>query len=209
MLLKPHLRYETDMKHRHFPDEKGFRAWLKKNHTKYKELVVGFHRIGTGKKSITYPQALDAALCFGWIDGVRKTVQPGVYTVRFTPRRAKSNWSIVNIRRVQELITHKRMTAHGLRVFEARDEKRAERYSYERKASKLTRAQEKLFRATPLAWEYFLSQAPWYRRVTTWWVTSAAKPETRERRLAELIRDSAAARRIHGMGAHKKKPKQT
>jgi len=164
---------------------------------------VRFHRIGTGKKSITYPEALDEALCFGWIDGVRKGAGEGVYTIRFTPRKPKSNWSIVNIRRVKELIKLKRMTAHGLRVFEARDERRTERYSYERKTSKLSRAQERLFRANPKAWEYFKSQAPWYQRVTTWWVVSAVKPETRDRRLAELIRDSASGRRIHMMVANK------
>src|SRR5579859_935036 len=185
------------MEQKHFPDSRSFRVWLESNHMSCKELLVRFHRIGTGKKSITYPEALDEALCFGWIDGVRKGAGEGVYTIRFTPRKPKSNWSIVNIRRVKELIKLKRMTAHGLRVFEARDERRTERYSYERKTSKLSRAQERLFRANPKAWEYFKSQAPWYQRVTTWWVVSAVKPETRDRRLAELIRDSASGRRIH------------
>lgn len=199
------MRGKTEMKHKHFPGAQAFRTWLKKNHGKHKELIVGFHRIGTGKKSITYPEALDEALCHGWIDGVRKSVAPGVYTIRFTPRRPKSNWSIVNIRRVRELIKLRRMTTHGLQVFEARDERRAERYSYERKSSKLNRVQEKQFRANPKAWEYFKSQAPWYQRVTTWRVISAAKPETRERRLSELIRDSAAGRRIGMLGSNQKK----
>jgi len=193
------------MGHRHFPDARSFRSWLKKNCATSTELLVGFHKIGGGKKSITYPEALDEALCFGWIDGVRKSVGEGVYTVRFTPRKPKSNWSIVNIRRVKALIKLKRMSAHGVRVFEARDERRTERYSYERKTSKLSRAQEKLFKANQPAWQYFLSQAPWYQRVTTWWVISAAKPETRERRLAELIRDSAAGHRIHMIGDNQKK----
>ena len=192
------------MGHRHFPDARSFRSWLKKNYATATELLVGFHKIGGGKKSITYPEALDEALCFGWIDGVRKSVGEGVYTVRFTPRKPKSNWSIVNIRRVKALIKLKRMSAHGVRVFEARDERRTERYSYERKTSKLSRAQEKLFKANQPAWQYFLSQAPWYQRVTTWWVISAAKPETRERRLAELIRDSAAGHRIHMIGKNQK-----
>lgn len=184
------------MKLKHFPDAQSLRRWLKKNQARHKELIVGFHRIGTGKKSITYPAALDEALRFGWIDGVRKSDGPGVYTVRFAPRKQKSNWSIVNIRRVKELIRLKRMTAAGLRVFEARDERRTERYSYERKTSKLSRAQERKFRETPSAWEYFKSQAPWYQRVTTWWVISAVKEETRERRLQQLMSDSAAGRRI-------------
>lgn len=196
------------MNHQHFPDAKAFRAWLKKNRARCKELIVAFHRIGTGKKSITYPEALDEALCHGWIDGVRKSAGPGVYTVRFTPRKAKSNWSIVNIRRVRELAKLKRMAAHGLRVFEARDERLAKRYSYERKSSKLSHAQEKLFRETSGAWEYFKSQAPWYQRVTTWWVISAVKPETRERRLTELIGDCAAGRRIRGLANNATKSKR-
>ncbi|MBS1841375.1 MAG: YdeI/OmpD-associated family protein [Acidobacteria bacterium] len=191
------------MPHRYFPDIASFRAWLKNNHKTKSELIVAFHRVGSGKKSITYPEALDEALCFGWIDGVRKSLSPTAYTTRFTPRKPKSNWSIVNTRRVRVLIKLKRMTSHGLRVFQSRDERRTERYSYERKTSKLSRKQEKLFRANKLAWKFFQLQAPWYRRVTTWWVVSAVKPETRERRLAELIRDSAAGRRIHTLANNK------
>lgn len=187
----------------HFENARSFREWLAENHKKMTELWVGFHRLGTAKKSITYPEALDEALCHGWIDGVRKSLGDGVYTIRFTPRKARSNWSIVNIRRVRELIKLKRMKAEGLRLFEARDEKRAERYSYEQKTSKLSREQEKLFRATPKAWGFFKSQAPWYQRVTTWWIVSAAKPETREKRLAQLIKDCAAGRRIGTMGSKK------
>ena len=192
------------MEQKHFADARSFRAWLKKNHAICTELIVRFHKVATGKKSIHYPEALDEALCFGWIDGVRKSAGEGVYTIRFTPRKPKSNWSIVNVRRVRELIKRNRMTAHGLRVFEARDQQRTERYSYERKTSKLSQAQEKQFRANANAWEYFKSQAPWYQRVTTWWIVSAAKPETRERRLAELIRDSAAGHRIHMVATSKK-----
>jgi uncharacterized protein YdeI (YjbR/CyaY-like superfamily) len=195
------------MAQRFFPDSRSFRSWLSKNHSAKKELTVAFHRIGTGKRSITYPEALDEALCFGWIDGVRKSAGEGVYTIRFTPRRASSNWSIVNIRRASELIKLHRMSVPGLRAIETRDERRAERYSYERKISKLSREQEKSFKADRSAWQYFQTQAPWYRRVTTWWVTSAVKPETRERRLAELIRDCAAGRRIHILGNNRKAKK--
>src|SRR5262245_39301350 len=109
------------MKPKFFADPRSFRAWLKKNHGAERELLVGFHRIGSGKKSITYPEALDEALCFGWIDGVRKSVGSGAYTIRFTPRKPKSNWSIVNIRRVKELIRMKRVTAAGARAFKTRD----------------------------------------------------------------------------------------
>jgi uncharacterized protein YdeI (YjbR/CyaY-like superfamily) len=185
------------MKVKHFPDARSFRAWLQNNHATRTELWVGFHRLATGKKSITYPEALDEALCVGWIDGVRKSVRPGVYTIRFTPRKAKSNWSVVNVRRVSELIKLERMRPHGLRVFEARDTKRTERYSYERKTRRLSRTQEKIFRENRKAWEFFRAQAPWYQRLSTWWVVSAVKEETRERRLSQLIKDSAEGQRIH------------
>lgn len=181
---------------KHFQDARSFRAWLAEDGKRAGELWVGFHRLGTGKKSITYPEALDEALCQGWIDGVRKSLGDGIYTIRFTPRKAKSNWSLVNLRRVPELIKLKRMKPEGLRAFEARDEKRAKRYSYEQKTSKLTREQEKLFRAKPKAWAFFKTQPPGYQRVTTWWIVSAARPETREKRLAQLISDCAAGRRI-------------
>ncbi len=189
---------------KHFEDARSFRGWLAENGKKAVELWVGFHRLDTGKKSITYPEALDEALCHGWIDGVRKSLAQGVYTIRFTPRKTKSNWSIVNIRRVRELIKLERMTEQGLRIFETRDEKRAERYSYEQKTSKLSRAQAKLFRTNAKAWGFFKAQAPWYQRVTTWWIVSAAKPETRERRLQQLISDCAAGRRIHMMTKNEK-----
>ena len=193
------------MKLKHFLDAWSFRKWLAANHGKEKELLVGLRHVGSGKKSITYPEALDEALCIGWIDGVRQNAGPGVYTIRFTPRKAKSNWSVVNIRRVKELIKLGRMKPEGLRVYEARDERRTERYSYERKACKLSRAQQRQFRENAPAWEFFKSQAPWYQRVTTWWVVSAVKPETRERRLAELVRDSAAGRCIHLVASNKQK----
>jgi uncharacterized protein YdeI (YjbR/CyaY-like superfamily) len=189
---------------KHFEDARSFRGWLAENGRKAAELWVGFHRLETGKKSITYPEALDEALCQGWIDGVRKSLGQGVYTIRFTPRKAKSNWSIVNIRRVHELIKLKRMKPAGLRAFEARDESRTERYFYARKTSKFSRSQEKLFRQTVKAWKFFQSQPPWYRRASTWWVVSAAKTETRERRLAKLIEDSAAERRLGMMTSNKR-----
>jgi uncharacterized protein YdeI (YjbR/CyaY-like superfamily) len=187
------------MKIKHFPDAKSFRAWLQKNHATAKELWVGLHRLGTGKRSITYPEALDEALCVGWIDGVRKSVRPGVYTIRFTPRRAKSNWSLVNIRRARELIKQGRMTPHGLRMFEARDETRAGRYSYEQKTCKLNRAQEKLFCQNLTAWQFFKAQAPSYQRMATWWIVSAVREETRNRRLLALIEICSAGRRLDVM----------
>jgi uncharacterized protein YdeI (YjbR/CyaY-like superfamily) len=189
---------------KHFPDSQSFRAWLKKNHASAAELTVGFHRISTGKKSITYPQALDEALCFGWIDGVRHSPGDGVYTIRFTPRKTKSNWSFINIRRAKELIRLKRMTPAGFKAFEKREERQAMRHSEQRKNSKFSPAQSKNFRANATAWKFFQAQPPSYRSVCTFWVVSAAKVETRERRLQQLISDSAAGRRIRMLANTKK-----
>lgn len=192
------------MKPKHFPDSRSFRSWLKKNHKTEAELVVGFHGITTGKKSITYPQALDEALCFGWIDGVRHSIGNGVYTIRFTPRTHKSNWSFINIRRAKELIQLKRMTPAGFKAFDKREERQAVRHSEERKNAKFSRAQQAIFRANSAAWNFFQSQPPSYRSVCTFWVVSAAKEETRERRLQQLISDSAAGRRIPMLANRKK-----
>lgn len=189
---------------RHFPDAATFRAWLKKNHASERELLVGFHCVGTGRKSITYPEALDEALCFGWIDGVRRSLGDGVYTIRFTPRRSKSNWSFINVCRAKELIRLERMTSAGFKAFETRKERQTVRHSEERKNSKFSQAQKKLFRANSAAWNFFQSQPPSYRSVCTFWVVSAVKEETRERRLQQLISDSAAGRRIHMLGNSKK-----
>lgn len=192
------------MPHHYFPDAASFRSWLRKNHVSATELTVAFHRIATGRKTITYPEALDQALCFGWIDGVRHSLGDGAYTIRFTPRKHKSNWSYINIRRAKELIRLKCMTPAGLKAFEKRKERQNVRHSEERKNSKFSPAQSKSFRANPTAWQFFQSQPPSYRSVCTFWVVSAAKEETRERRLQQLISDSAAGRRIP-MLANKKK----
>src|ERR1700687_4989412 len=188
----------------HFTDGAAFRTWLEANHGKARELCVGFHYKSAGKSSITYPEALAEALCYGWIDGVRKNAGPGAYTIRFTPRKAKSYWSVVNIAKAQELIKLNKMTGPGLRAFEARDEKLVKKYSYERKASKIGRAQETRFRKTPAAWRFFNEQAPSYRRVCIWWVVRAVKPETRERRLSQLISESALGKRL-GMTTNKRR----
>lgn len=170
-----------------FESPSEFRAWLEQNHESAKELWVGFYKKGSGKSSITWPEAVDQALCFGWIDGIRKRVDETSYTNRFTPRRRGSTWSAVNIKRVGELTELGLMQSSGLEAFEKRDEAKAQLYSYERTESKLAEAYEIQFRENERAWAYFESQAPGYRRTSTWWIMSAKKDETRLRRLSALI----------------------
>jgi len=173
-----------------------FRRWLEKNHASATELWVGFYKKDSGKASITYKEALDEALCFGWIDGVRKRLDVDAYVQRFTPRTPKSYWSAINIGRATELNQAGRMHEAGLAAFERRDRQEPNRYSFERQQAQLEPAAERTFRANREAWQFFQSDAPWYRRVAVHWVTSAKKPETRLRRLEILIRESAAGRRI-------------
>jgi len=159
-------------------------------------LWVGFHRKESGKGGITYPQALDEALCFGWIDGLRQRVDDTSYAIRFTPRKPGSIWSAVNTKRVGELIKLKRIHSSGLNVFEGRDRKKANLYSYERRNSKLEPDHERRFKANKEAWDFFRAQAPWYQRTATYWVMSAKREETRLKRLATLIKDSDQARKL-------------
>jgi uncharacterized protein YdeI (YjbR/CyaY-like superfamily) len=177
-----------------FKSASDFRKWLEVHHTNSQELWVGFHKKSSGMLSITYPEALDEALCFGWIDGLRKNVNETSYKIRFTPRKAKSNWSLVNIKRAAELKKLGRMMSAGLKEFEAREKSRT--YSYETRPRELTGAYAAKLKANKKALEFFQQQPPWYQRTTTWWVVSAKKEETRERRLQTLIEDSAAGRRI-------------
>jgi uncharacterized protein YdeI (YjbR/CyaY-like superfamily) len=177
------------------PDE--FRAWLVEYHESARELWVGFYKKDSGKPSITWPQSVDEALCFGWIDGIRKSLGTDAYVIRFTPRKRDSVWSNVNIARVDELRRTKRMQPAGLRAYEARDEKKSGIYLFERRDNpKLSSAELKEFRANAVAWKFFRTQPPGYRRLSTWWVVNAKRPETRARRLAALIKDSAAGQRI-------------
>jgi uncharacterized protein YdeI (YjbR/CyaY-like superfamily) len=174
-----------------------FEAWLEANHDRAPELLVGFHKRATKRPSITWPEAVDEALCFGWIDGVRRRLDDHSYTIRFTPRRPGSHWSAVNVARAEELIAEGRMRPAGKQAFERRRADRTARASYERAdEARLEAGQEQRLRADPRAWAFFSAQPPWYRRSATHWVTSAKRAETRERRLARLIEDSAAGRRI-------------
>ena len=174
-----------------------FRGWLEKHHDDEAELLVGFHKKGSGRPSMTWPESVDQALCFGWIDGVRRGIDEHSYTIRFTPRKARSTWSVVNVKRAQELVEEGLMRPAGLAAFERRSEDRSGIYSYEqREEAKLDPAAEKEFRANRKAWAFFSDQAPSYRRTATHWVIRAKKEETRRRRLKTLIEDSAAGRTL-------------
>ena len=161
---------------------------------------MGLCKKNSGRPSITWPEAVDGALCFGWIDGLRKSVNATSYKIRFTPRKPRSIWSAVNVKRAIELSTIGSMHAAGLLAFQKREGKRSEIYSYEqRKAAKLPAAYEKGFRTYPAAWKFFRAQAPWYQRTAIWWVISAKKEETRLKRLAALIEDSEHQRTIRAL----------
>jgi uncharacterized protein YdeI (YjbR/CyaY-like superfamily) len=179
-----------------FKTAAAFRAWLTRHHDSATELLVGFHKVGSGRKSITYREALDEALSFGWIDGVRRRLDDESYSIRFTPRKPTSIWSAVNIRRVKELEAAGRMQPAGLAAFAKRDEKRSAIYSYERGAAALDGDALETFAANKQALEFYERQAPWYRRTTAHWVISAKRPETRDKRLRTLIDYSARGERI-------------
>jgi uncharacterized protein YdeI (YjbR/CyaY-like superfamily) len=185
------------MKPTFFKTPARFRAWLETHHETKKELLVGFYKKGTGKQSITWPESVDEALCFGWIDGVRRSLGDEAYSIRFTPRRPRSIWSAVNVARVTELAAAGRMTPAGTRAFEARTPERTGVYAFERKAAaELTAEEDAKLRAYRKAAAFFDAQPPWYRRTAIHWVVSAKRPETRQRRLDQLIGDSAAGRTI-------------
>jgi uncharacterized protein YdeI (YjbR/CyaY-like superfamily) len=180
-----------------FATPSAFRAWLAANHAKARELLVGFHKVGTGKPSLTWPQSVDQALCYGWIDGVRRSLGADSYTIRFTPRRPRSIWSLVNKRRFGELRKQGLVSPAGLAAFTLRTAARTGVYSSERRTpARLPPAHEKALRANARAWAYFQARPPWYQRTALHWVVSAKKEETRERRLQTLIADSAAGRTI-------------
>ena len=186
------------------------RAWLEKNHDSVPELWIGFFNQRSGKTGITYREALDESLCFGWIDGVRKSVDEGRYMQRFTPRKARSMWSLVNMKRVEELKALGRMCAPGLAAFDRRDAKTAGVHSLQSANARLTGALERRFRANARAWAFFQARPPGYRRLSAWFVMSAKKDETRLRRLDSLIALCAKGRLLPGLDRTPKpsKPKK-
>jgi uncharacterized protein YdeI (YjbR/CyaY-like superfamily) len=172
------------------------RKWFRKNHATAQELWVGFYKVGSGKPSITWPESVDEALCVGWIDGIRKTIDEQSYKIRFTPRNKVSTWSAVNIRRVNVLIEEKRMQPAGLKAFEARRENRSGIYAYEQRPKEFDEPYLGLMKKDKAAWAYFQAQSPSYRRTLIWFVVSAKQEETRLKRLQRLIAAAADGRRL-------------
>ena len=191
------------MKVTYFKSAADFRRWLEANHASVSELWVGFFKKDSGKGGITYAEAVDQALCFGWIDGLKKRVDDLSYTHRFTPRKPKSNWSRINIKHAERLKRAGRMTTAGLKAFARRDAKRSGVYSFENAPRKLRPADERRFKADRAAWKFFRQQPPGYRRIAAWWVVSARKDETRARRLSRLIEDSGNGRRLAQLAGSK------
>lgn len=181
-----------------FATPEELRVWFAANAATAPELLVGYWKVRTGRRSITWPDSVDEALCVGWIDGVRRSLGDDAYCIRFTPRRRGSRWSAVNVRRVPELVAEGRMTPAGLAAFEARGAANETGYSYERREATLPPEYDALLRATPGAGEFWDAQPPGYRRNVAYWVTSAKQEETRRRRLAALTEACAAGRRVRG-----------
>lgn len=195
-----------------FATPADFRAWFieqqqQSAETAAKEIWVGFYKKNSGKSSINWSQAVDQALCFGWIDSVKRSLDDSSYAIRFTPRRPNSVWSTVNINKVAELTKLGLMQPAGLKAFNERKAEKSSVYSFEqpKETLRLDPAQEQLFQANSKAWEFFQSQAPWYQRAAIWWVISAKRAETKESRLATLIQDSEAGQTIASLTRTKSK----
>jgi uncharacterized protein YdeI (YjbR/CyaY-like superfamily) len=184
------------LKIKYFKSANDFRSWLEKNHATTRELWVGYHKKSSQKPSMTWPESVDEALCFGWIDGIRKSVDDLRYTIRFTPRRRGSIWSAVNIERAQELRDKGLMKPCGMTAFEARKENRSGIYSYEQKTASLDVPYEKKLRQNKAAWDFFYVQPPSYRKAIGWWIVSAKQEATRLKRLQKLIEESANGKRV-------------
>jgi uncharacterized protein YdeI (YjbR/CyaY-like superfamily) len=180
---------------RFFASPEEWRAWLEEHHEREAEVLVGYWKRGTGRPTLTWPESVDEALCFGWIDGVRRRVDDDRYTIRFTPRQARSRWSRVNVERVAELERAGRMRPAGRAAFEARTEEGTYSYEQQRDAV-LDEDRERRLRADAVAWAYFAAQPPWYRRAAIHWVMSAKRDATRDRRLAQLVEASADGRSV-------------
>jgi uncharacterized protein YdeI (YjbR/CyaY-like superfamily) len=180
------------MKPKFFSDQAGLRNWFEQNHYKEDELLVGYYKKNTGKPSVTWEESVDEALCFGWIDGIRKSIDDTSYSIRFTPRRNSSKWSTKNINRAEELINLKLMHPAGLDAYKKRKEENSHTYSFEQRIVKLDGKYETIIQKNKKAWEYFLSRAPSYRRPAIHWIMSAKQEQTRLKRLETLIRCSEA-----------------
>jgi uncharacterized protein YdeI (YjbR/CyaY-like superfamily) len=184
------------MEVRFFSTPDHFRKWLQKNHNKANELWVGYYKKSSGKPSITWPESVDQALCFGWIDGIRKSIDAESYKIRFTPRKPSSHWSKINVNKVSELKKQGLMMPAGLKAFKKMRKDNSKEASYEQKVVEIPVAYFRQFRKNKKAWKYYQQQTPSYRKITTWWIISAKKEETRIKRLNKLIKDSEINQKI-------------
>lgn len=186
----------SNIKPRYFKSAKDFRSWMEKNHEKQAELWVGYYKKGTAKPSIDWPQSVDVALCFGWIDGVRKSLDEESYTIRFTPRKPNSIWSGVNIRKMEEMISLGLVHPNGIAAYEKKQDHRSGIYSFEQQEINLGEEFEKKFKQNKKAWKFFQAMPASYRKPAIWWVVSAKQEATRLKRLDTLITDSEAGIKI-------------
>lgn len=179
-----------------FPTQEKFRAWLEKHHEKETELLVGFYKVKSKKPTMSWSESVDQALCFGWIDGVRKSIDEESYTIRFTPRKKSSIWSAINIKKIEALTKAGLMKEAGIKAFELKSEERSKIYSHENETYLLDPELEKRFKANKIAWEYFSSQAPSYRKVVIHVIMTAKQEKTRISRLEKAIKFSAEQKRM-------------
>jgi uncharacterized protein YdeI (YjbR/CyaY-like superfamily) len=179
-----------------FSTQEEFRKWLEKNHKKEKELIVGYYKVDSGKHSMTWSESVDQALCFGWIDGVRKSIDKESYCIRFTPRKNTSIWSTININKVNELTKAGLMTPMGEKAFSLRTENKSNIYSHEKEPAVLENKFEKQFRENKLAWDFFMKQSPSYKKVMTHWIMTAKQEKTRQSRLEKTITISSQQKRM-------------
>jgi uncharacterized protein YdeI (YjbR/CyaY-like superfamily) len=187
------------MKPKYFSDASKFRGWLEKNHSKKKELVVGFYKKSSGKPSINWPESVEQAICFGWIDGIRRSIDKNSYSIRFTPRSVKSIWSAKNIETAKKLIKTGLIKSAGLVAYKNRDAQNSKIYSFEQRIVQFDLDYEKIFKKNIKAWNNFQFRPRYYRKAVTYWVMSAKKEETRVKRLRRLIKDSEVGLKIKEM----------
>lgn len=179
-----------------FPTQLDFRQWLEENHASESELIVGYYKISSGKPSMTWSESVDQALCFGWIDGVRRTIDAESYCIRFTPRKPNSNWSAVNIKKIEELTAKGLMKPAGITAFEKRKEEKSAIYAYENKPTEFPAEFENIFKQNQMAWEFFEKQPNGYKRTIMYWVLSAKQETTQKSRLEKLIFECENGRRM-------------
>lgn len=188
-----------------FPTPTDFRKWLTENHESAQEQWIGYYKKASGIPSITWPESVDEALCFGWIDGLRKTIDEKSYKIRFTPRRPNSNWSAVNLKRIEELKQQGLIQPAGLTAYQKWKESKSAQYSYEQQNVDMNPVYLEQIKENPDAWQFYEALAPSYKRASIWWVMSAKREETRLRRLNVLIESSAKSEKIPMLINSKKK----